>query len=116
VGTTPHERRNEIEVTRADLSADVDRIVDRTSPRRIVRRRTGRAAAALFALDGTVLHHRLPAPLAALPRLAVREASGGPGVRRLDLTGGYSWSPSGVPGSQTQAAVRVSLLLTVIRR
>lgn len=31
---------------------------------------------ALFALDGAVLHHRLPIRLQALPRLAVREASG----------------------------------------
>ena len=31
---------------------------------------------ALFALDGAVLHHRLPAPLPALPRLAVRQAGG----------------------------------------
>jgi nitrite reductase/ring-hydroxylating ferredoxin subunit len=31
---------------------------------------------ALFALDGAVLHHRLPAPIPALPRLAVREAGG----------------------------------------
>ncbi|GAA4622874.1 Rieske (2Fe-2S) protein [Actinoallomurus vinaceus] len=31
---------------------------------------------ALFALNGAVLHHRLPAPIPALPRLAVREAGG----------------------------------------
>jgi cytochrome b6-f complex iron-sulfur subunit len=31
---------------------------------------------ATFALDGAVLRHRLPVPLTALPRLAVREASG----------------------------------------
>jgi cytochrome b6-f complex iron-sulfur subunit len=31
---------------------------------------------ALFALDGAVLYHRLPAPIPTLPRLAVREASG----------------------------------------
>ncbi|MEV0405377.1 Rieske (2Fe-2S) protein [Actinoallomurus sp. NPDC050550] len=31
---------------------------------------------ALFAFDGTVLYHRLPKPPRALPRLAVREASG----------------------------------------
>jgi cytochrome b6-f complex iron-sulfur subunit len=31
---------------------------------------------ALFALDGTVLHHRYPRPLPALPRLAVRETNG----------------------------------------
>ncbi|WP_345356233.1 Rieske (2Fe-2S) protein [Actinoallomurus liliacearum] len=31
---------------------------------------------ALFALDGKVLHHRLAAPISALPRLAVREARG----------------------------------------
>ncbi|WP_433189458.1 Rieske (2Fe-2S) protein [Actinoallomurus sp. CA-150999] len=31
---------------------------------------------ALFALDGAVLHHRLPAPLPALPRMAVRVAAG----------------------------------------
>ncbi|MCO6003597.1 Rieske (2Fe-2S) protein [Actinoallomurus purpureus] len=31
---------------------------------------------ALFALDGAVVHHRLPAPIPALPRLAVREAGG----------------------------------------
>lgn len=31
---------------------------------------------ALFALDGAVLQHRLPVPLRALPRLAVRETNG----------------------------------------
>jgi gas vesicle protein len=43
VGTSPDEIRNEIERTRSDLGQDVDRIVDRTSPRRIMRRRTDRA-------------------------------------------------------------------------
>jgi cytochrome b6-f complex iron-sulfur subunit len=31
---------------------------------------------ATFALDGSVLGHRLPGSLSALPRLAVREAGG----------------------------------------
>jgi ElaB/YqjD/DUF883 family membrane-anchored ribosome-binding protein len=47
VGTTPDEIRNEIEHTRADLGVDVDRIVDRTSPKRVVRRRAERARAAV---------------------------------------------------------------------
>ncbi|GLY85152.1 DUF3618 domain-containing protein [Actinoallomurus iriomotensis] len=47
MGTTPDEIRNEIEHTRAGLGADVDRIVDRASPRRVMRRRTDRARAAV---------------------------------------------------------------------
>ncbi|MEV7808125.1 DUF3618 domain-containing protein [Microbispora sp. NPDC088329] len=40
MGASPEEIRAEIEVTRAELAADVDRLADRTSPARIVRRRT----------------------------------------------------------------------------
>ena len=47
MGTTPDEIRNEIESTRADLGVNVDRIVDRTSPRRVMRRRADRARAAV---------------------------------------------------------------------
>ncbi|MGI5157378.1 phage holin family protein [Microbispora sp. CA-102843] len=42
MGASPEEIRAEIEVTRAELAADVDRLTDRTSPARIVRRRTDR--------------------------------------------------------------------------
>lgn len=42
MGQTPDEIRNEIEATRADLRDDVDRIADRTSPKRIAQRRTDR--------------------------------------------------------------------------
>jgi ElaB/YqjD/DUF883 family membrane-anchored ribosome-binding protein len=47
MGTTPDEIRSEIESTRADLGVNVDRIVDRTSPRRVMRRRADRARAAV---------------------------------------------------------------------
>jgi hypothetical protein len=47
MGTSPDQIRNEIERTRTDLGQDVDRIVERTSPRRIVRRRTDRALTAI---------------------------------------------------------------------
>jgi ubiquinone biosynthesis protein UbiJ len=47
MGTSPDEIRNEIERTRTDLGQDVDRIVERTSPRRIMRRRTDRVLTAV---------------------------------------------------------------------
>ena len=47
MGSTPDQVRADIERTRSELSADVDQLVDRTSPRRITRRRVGRAQAAL---------------------------------------------------------------------
>lgn len=42
MGTRPEEMRSEIAGTRAELAADVDRLADRTSPARIVQRRTDR--------------------------------------------------------------------------
>lgn len=47
MGTRPEEIRQEISATRRELAADVDRLADKTSPSRIMRRRThrmGRAA------------------------------------------------------------------------
>ncbi|UOE18772.1 DUF3618 domain-containing protein [Thermobifida halotolerans] len=40
MGQTPDEIRNDIEVTRAELRDDVDRIADRASPKRMAQRRT----------------------------------------------------------------------------
>ncbi|MFG2577180.1 DUF3618 domain-containing protein [Streptomyces sp. NPDC048481] len=40
MGTSPDRMRAEIDATRGRLSADVDRLADRASPRRVVRRRT----------------------------------------------------------------------------
>lgn len=43
MGTTPDEIRSDIERTRAELTHDVDRLTDRTSPKRIAHRQTDKA-------------------------------------------------------------------------
>lgn len=43
MGTSPDQIRTEIERTRSDLTADVDRLADRTSPSRIITRKTEQA-------------------------------------------------------------------------
>jgi len=47
MGTTPDQVRAEIEQTRAELTGDVDRLVERTSPRKIAERRTERLRSAV---------------------------------------------------------------------
>ena len=42
MGTSPDQMRAEIAATRSQLSADVDRLADRASPRRMARRRKAR--------------------------------------------------------------------------
>ena len=42
MGTSPDQMRAEIAATRNQLSADVDRLADRASPRRMARRRRAR--------------------------------------------------------------------------
>ncbi|GAA3306415.1 DUF3618 domain-containing protein [Nonomuraea dietziae] len=46
MGTRPDEIRQEISQTRAELTGDVDRLAERTSPSRIARRRAARVRAA----------------------------------------------------------------------
>jgi ElaB/YqjD/DUF883 family membrane-anchored ribosome-binding protein len=43
MGTTPDDIRTDIERTRAELAHDVDRLTDRTSPKRIAHRQTDKA-------------------------------------------------------------------------
>jgi len=47
MGATPEQVRSDIEQTRTQLSGDVDRLVERTSPRRIAERRTARVRSAM---------------------------------------------------------------------
>jgi len=46
VGTSPDQIRADIDRTRAELTEDVERLAERTTPRRIVRRRVDRARSA----------------------------------------------------------------------
>ncbi|OLR93207.1 DUF3618 domain-containing protein [Actinokineospora bangkokensis] len=55
MGATPDQLRHEIERTRADLTGDVDRLVDRTSPSRIVDRRVERARGGLRKVKDKVM-------------------------------------------------------------
>jgi hypothetical protein len=47
MGTSPDQLSGQISSTRAELAEDVDRLVDRTSPRRIAERRVGRVKGAV---------------------------------------------------------------------
>ncbi|TWP53636.1 DUF3618 domain-containing protein [Lentzea tibetensis] len=55
MGTTPDQIRREIDMTRAELVDDANRLVDRTSPRRIAQRRVRGARRGLIALRDTVM-------------------------------------------------------------
>jgi hypothetical protein len=55
MGTEPEEIRAEIDATRAELAADVDRFADRTSPARIVQRRTDRMRRAMHSVREQVM-------------------------------------------------------------
>jgi len=55
MGTTPDQLRQGIEQTRAELTHDVDRLVDRTSPGRIVNRRVDRARGGLRRMKDKVM-------------------------------------------------------------
>ncbi|WP_424188025.1 DUF3618 domain-containing protein [Actinokineospora sp. G85] len=55
MGATPDELKHGIERTRADLTQDVDRLVDRTSPSRIVDRRVDRVKGGLSKVKDRVM-------------------------------------------------------------
>lgn len=55
MGTSPDQMRAEINATRDRLSADVDRLADRTSPRRVARRRTRRMRVAVSGVRERVM-------------------------------------------------------------
>jgi ElaB/YqjD/DUF883 family membrane-anchored ribosome-binding protein len=55
MGTSPDHIRAEIDATRGRLSADVDQLADRTSPRRVVNRRARRAKGAVAGLRDRVM-------------------------------------------------------------
>ncbi|CAL9597128.1 DUF3618 domain-containing protein [Streptomyces sp. enrichment culture] len=55
MGTSPDQVRADIEATRDRLSQNVDRLADRTSPKRMVRRRTDRARSAASGLRARVM-------------------------------------------------------------
>ncbi|MET7451514.1 DUF3618 domain-containing protein [Streptomyces sp. NPDC005574] len=55
MGTSPDQVRAEIEATRGRLSADVDQLTDRTSPRRVVHRRKERMRGAVGGLRDRVM-------------------------------------------------------------
>ncbi|MFD5714334.1 hypothetical protein OQI_01010 [Streptomyces pharetrae CZA14] len=55
MGTSPDQMRAEINATRDRLSADVDRLADYASPRRVVRRRTRRVRGAVSGVRERVM-------------------------------------------------------------
>ncbi|GAA3423550.1 DUF3618 domain-containing protein [Streptosporangium sandarakinum] len=55
MGAEPDEIRREIAATRAELAADVDRLADRTSPSRIIQRRTDRMREKLYSVRERVM-------------------------------------------------------------
>ncbi|GIH78391.1 DUF3618 domain-containing protein [Planobispora longispora] len=55
MGAEPDEIRAEINATRAELAADVDRLAERTSPRRIAQRRTARMRQKMYAVRERVM-------------------------------------------------------------
>ncbi|GGQ07372.1 DUF3618 domain-containing protein [Streptomyces roseolilacinus] len=55
MGTSPDQVRADIEATRDRLTQNVDRLADRTSPKRMVRRRTDRARSAASGLRARVM-------------------------------------------------------------
>jgi hypothetical protein len=55
MGTRPEEIRQEITATRAELAADVDRLAERTSPARIMRRRAARVRRAAHTVRERVM-------------------------------------------------------------
>ncbi len=55
MGTSPDQMRTEIEATRGRLATDVDRLADRTSPRRVARRRTARMRGAMSGMRERVM-------------------------------------------------------------
>lgn len=55
MGATPDQMRREIDDTRAELVDDANRLVDRTSPRRIVQRRTQRIRHGLASMRDSVM-------------------------------------------------------------
>ncbi|MEU9834597.1 DUF3618 domain-containing protein [Streptosporangium sp. NPDC048047] len=55
MGAEPDEIRREIAATRAELAADVNRLADRTSPSRIIQRRTDRMREKLYSVRERVM-------------------------------------------------------------
>ena len=53
--TDPDEIRREIEATRADLAGDVDRLADRTSPKRVARRGLDKIGSKVSSVKDTVM-------------------------------------------------------------
>lgn len=55
MGTSPDQMRSEIEATRGRLATDVGRLTERTSPRRMARRRTARMRGAVSGMRNRVM-------------------------------------------------------------
>lgn len=61
MGTSPEELKAEIDLTRAELAADVDALAEKVSPTAVVRRSPVAAGVAVFGvgvLTGTMLRSR----------------------------------------------------------
>jgi hypothetical protein len=80
VGTSPDRIAEDIADTRAELAADVDRLADRTSPKRIVRRRMDRVRERMSGARETVMGRaeQTAGAVRSAPEQAMQQAQGNP--------------------------------------
>ncbi|MFS8096959.1 DUF3618 domain-containing protein [Lentzea alba] len=126
MGATPDQIRREIDSTRAELVDDANRLVDRTSPRRIAQRRTQRIRRGLRSMRDSVMgtasdttstmqsqaHQaketvadsagRAAEAVQDAPRQAMRQAQGNPIAAGLIAFGGGLLVASLLPRSQAE--------------
>ncbi|USX53725.1 DUF3618 domain-containing protein [Lentzea sp. HUAS12] len=126
MGPTPDQIRREIDHTRADLVDDANRLVDRTSPKRIAQRRTQRIRNGLSSLRDNIMgtttnatssvqdgaHHaketvadnagRAVEAVQEAPRQAIRQTQGNPIAAGIIAFGGGLLVASLLPRSQAE--------------
>ncbi|SES43339.1 MULTISPECIES: DUF3618 domain-containing protein [Lentzea] len=129
MGTTPDQIRREIDDTRAELVDDANRLVDRTSPRRIAQRRTQKIRNGLGRMRDSVMGtasgttstvhdqaHQAKNAVAGnaeraveaaqdAPRQAMRQAQGSPIAAGLIAFGGGLLVASLLPRSQAEQQI-----------
>lgn len=129
MGATPDQIRRDIDLTRAELVDDANRLVDRTSPRRIARRRAQKIRRGLTSLRDTVMGttadttstmrerahqakdavadnaERAADAVQDAPRQAMRQTQGNPIAAGLIAFGGGLLVASLLPRSQAEQQV-----------
>lgn len=118
MGATPDQIRREIDHTRADLVDDANRLVDRTSPRRIAQRRTQRIRRGLISLRDSVMGTTADATSTVqdqaqqakeavqdAPRQVMRQTQGNPIAAGIVAFGGGLLVASLLPRSQAEQQI-----------